>query len=230
MPIAWLDLVERDLDDGIRPDDARPAQVLCGRGQEVFGHLGDLLVGEARVRLAHDAEAVPIAHREGVVGEDAVALAVPPLDGGDDHVERAQRPLHLQPLHAPPARPIRRPWVFHHQPLVPALARREELAVECRDEVVTGGVERRLAREAERSLQRQGSQPDVPLRQWEVEKRCPIALEEIEDDERGRQPLAHLPGHVLASEPCLERRERHGAVGLEGQHLRVQHEAAGDRP
>ena len=69
----------------------------------------------------------------------------------------------------------------------------------------------------------------MTLGEGQVEERPPIALEEVEHDERCGQPRAHLPGHVLASEARLEGRERHRAVAVEGEDLRVEHEAAGDR-
>src|SRR5258705_5230567 len=126
VPVASLDLVEGDLDDRVGPDDARAPEVLDRRRQEVLGHLRDLLIGETRVRLADDAQAVAVLHRERVVGEDAVALPVAPLDRRDDPAERAQRPPHLEPPHPAPTRPGWAPRAPDHQAFGPPPARRAD--------------------------------------------------------------------------------------------------------
>src|SRR3989440_6043772 len=122
MSIARLDLIERDLDDRVRHDRAYATVVLDGVLEKILRHLGDLLVGETGVRLADVEEALAVANRERVIGEDAAALAVSPLDRGHHHIEPAERPLHLEPLHAAPARPGRRARVPDHPAPVPALA------------------------------------------------------------------------------------------------------------
>ena len=156
-------------------------------------------------------------------------LAVAPLDGGDDDVEGAQRALDLQPLHAAPARAVRRARVLHHQALVAALARGEEFAVQRGDELVAGGRDRRLAREAQRWRQRQRAQDVVPLGQRQVQERPAVPLEQVEHDKRRGEPLAYLAGHVLSSQAGLERREGHRPLAIEREDLRVEHEGAGDR-
>src|SRR4029079_8488668 len=101
--------------------------------EKVFRHLGDLLIGEARVGLSNVEEALPIADRERVIGEDTAAFSVAPLDRGDHYIERSEGPFHLQPFHSATARPIRRPRIFDHETLVAPFARRRELALEDRD-------------------------------------------------------------------------------------------------
>ena len=72
---------------------------------EPVGHLGDLGVGQAAVGLADVDQfvALGVADRERVVGQDAVALAVPDLDADDAAIDRRERLLHLE--RAQPRRP-----------------------------------------------------------------------------------------------------------------------------
>ena len=187
MPVALLDLVEGDLDDGLRDDDAEAAVVADRRRQEVGRQLRDLLVGEARVGLADVAQALAVPNGERVVREDAFALSVTPLDGGDHDVEGAERALHLQPLHTTPAGPVGRARVLHHEPLVASLARRRELAVQSRDERVAGLRDAQLTREEERTAERKPAQDSLTLLEGVVEEATAVALEDVEDDERGRE-------------------------------------------
>src|SRR5207247_6784248 len=95
----------------------------------------DLLVSEPGVRLPDVQETLAFADREGVVRQDAAALAVSPFHRGHDHVERSQRALHLEPFHAASARSVRRPRVLHHESFVPAIARGGELTIQHRYEL-----------------------------------------------------------------------------------------------
>src|SRR5438132_2023174 len=152
--LAGLDLVERHLDHAIRLDQPEAAVVADGVREEVLGHLGDLLVRETRVGLSDVEQALAVADREGVVGEDPPAFPVAPLDARDHDVERAKRALHLEPLHAAAAGAVRRPRVLDHEPFVAPLACRRELALERRREWIAGLGDRPLVREQDRSLER----------------------------------------------------------------------------
>src|SRR4029079_4247852 len=98
--IARLDLVEGHLDHGVGDHAAHASVVLQRVLEKVFRHLGDLLIGEARVGLSNVEEALPIADRERVIGEDTAAFSVAPLDRGDHYIERSEGPFHLQPFHS----------------------------------------------------------------------------------------------------------------------------------
>ncbi len=66
--------------------------------------LGDFGVRQARVGFSYCAQATVVAaHGEGVVGENAGALAVSPLDGDDDDIEGRELALELR--HQFPRRP-----------------------------------------------------------------------------------------------------------------------------
>ena len=194
-------------------------------GLEVLGHLRDLPVGQAGVRLAYVEVFLAVPDGEGVIGQHAAPLAVAPLDGGHDDIERAQGALHLEPLHAAPAGPVRRPGVLDHEALVPALARRGELGVEGGHERLAVVADLRGAREHERRVQRQRAQHRLPLGQRHVEQRTAIALEHVEDHERRGQLAEQLLGHDLPAEPVLEPGERDGPpLRVEREHLGVEDE------
>src|SRR5439155_26433729 len=82
VPIVRLDLIERDFDDGVRNDGPHSPIVLNGVLEKIFGHLGDLLIGESGVGLADVEQPLAVADRERVVGQHAATLAMSPLDRG----------------------------------------------------------------------------------------------------------------------------------------------------
>ena len=154
-----------------------------------------------------------------------------PLDRGDDDVERAQRALHLEPLHAAPARAVGGAGVLDHEALVPALARGQELAVQSRDQVLAAHVEGRLPREEHRRGEGHRPKDHLALREGLVQKYLAVALEHVEEHERRGQPLPQLPRDILPTEACLERREGNGALRrrVEAEDLGVEHVRAGHR-
>ena len=132
MSLARLDLVEGHFDDRVRYHRADAAVVVDGVVLEILRHLGDLFVGQPGVGLADAQKALAVADRERVVGKHTAALAVSPFHRRHDHVQGAQRALHLEPFHAAPARSVRGSGVLHHESFVPATARRGEFALEDR--------------------------------------------------------------------------------------------------
>src|SRR5438094_2489159 len=229
VPIARLDLVERDLDHGIGHDGSDTPVVLNGVLEEVLRHLGDLLVGEPRVRLADIQKTIAVADRERVIGEHSSALAVAPLHRGHDDIERSQRPLHLEPLHAAAAWPVGRARVLDHEPFVAALACRSELAVEDPDQRLARRLDPLTLGEYHRRRDRQGAEDFLALVERGVKEGAPVALEDVERDE-GRWELgAKLVRDVLPAQAGLKVGERHRLSLGEREHLAVDHVCAGNR-
>ena len=108
---------------------------------EPAGHLGDLGVGQAAVRLADVDQPVErgIADRERVIGEDAVALAMPDFHADDDAIDRREGPLHLEPAESAPPRRVGALGVLDHQALIAPGARIGERGLERLD--IGGGHE-----------------------------------------------------------------------------------------
>ena len=227
MAIARLDLVEGDLDDRVRRDRSEPTVVADGVLLEVLRHLRDLLVGQPRVGLADVEEPLSVADREGVVREHTTTFAVAPLDAGHDDVDRAQRPLHLEPFHAATAGAVRRPRVLDHQAFVAPLARRRELALECGDEVGPGFGQPPVLGEHDRRSKRDLTQRVATLGERPIEEPSAIALEKIECDEARRHFRAELVGDALAPQARLEVGERHRATLVEREDLSVDDVAPG---
>ena len=128
VPVRADDDVERDLDDDERLHLA-VAPVPGDRvGLEPAGHLGDLGIGQAAVRLADRDQAVGrgVADGERVVGQHPVPLAVADLDADDDAIDGRERLLHLQPAQAAATRRIAAGRVLDHQALVAPGTRRRE--------------------------------------------------------------------------------------------------------
>src|SRR5258708_7400968 len=76
---------------------AAEALVVDGMLQKPLCHLGDFGVGQAGIGFTHVEQLVSIADGEGVIAEHAGALAVSPLDSGDDNIKSGQLAFQLQP-------------------------------------------------------------------------------------------------------------------------------------
>ena len=93
---AAHDVVEGDFEDDEGLDGAEVALVFEGVGFEECGKVGDLGVGDTGVGFAYVEEfAVGAADGEGVIAEQAGALAVAVLGSGDDDVEGGELALEL---------------------------------------------------------------------------------------------------------------------------------------
>src|SRR5438445_3417762 len=201
---ARLDLVEGHLDDGVRHDRTDAPVVVDGVRLEILRHLGDLFVRQPGVGLADVREALAVADGERVVGQDTAALAVSPFDRRHDHVQRAQRALHLEPFHAAPAGPVGRPRVLDHQALISAATRRGELALETGDELFTCARDALVLREKHGGREWQRAKDLLTLGERNVEQRATVAFQDVEGHEAGGQFRSQLVGDILAPEPRLE--------------------------
>src|SRR4051794_33965117 len=76
-----------------------PVEAVVGSGvrHEPLGHVRDLAIGESVIGLANVDELVAVVDGEGVIAENACALAVSELDRGDYYVEGGELTLHLEP-------------------------------------------------------------------------------------------------------------------------------------
>ena len=163
------DHVKGDLDDDGRLDHVVAAVARERVILEPACHLGDLGVGQAAVGLADvdQSVAVGVAHREGVVAQDPVALAVADLDADDDAIDGGQRLLHLQPAEAPPAGRVDALRVLDHQALVAPAARIGEGGL---DRIDVGGGDQVRAGEPpaiDRQRELERIEPGAPLGQRE---------------------------------------------------------------
>src|SRR5919201_345253 len=146
----------------------------------------------------------------------ALPLAVPPLDRGDDHVERGERPLDLEPRHAAAPRRVGADRVLDHQALVAAVAGLVEDALQLLDG------ERLLdPGEEERRPQPQPLEQAPALEQRQVHHGLAVQGEDVEHDEDDRHVAAHALRHLLAAESPLQLEEReHVAIAM-CEHLAV---------
>src|SRR4029077_5059110 len=126
--------IERDLEHDLGSNHATVALVLDRHLEKSLRVIGDLSVGEARVRLAdvYELPSARVFDREGVVGEPPPPLAVTPLDRGHHHVERRERALELEPGKPAASGRVGAQGILHHQALVSSFARLLEDAVEVR--------------------------------------------------------------------------------------------------
>ena len=224
------DHVERDLDDDGRLDHV-VAPVAGDRVVlEPARHLGDLGVGQPAVGLADVDQpvVVGVADGEGVIAQDAVALAVADLDADDDAIDGGQRLLHLQPAEAAPAGGVDALRILDHQALVAAAARIGEGGLDRVD--VGGGDQVRAGEPAAigRERELEGVEPGAPLGQREAQQRLdrlPAARpdrQRIEGDEDDRDLGLDRGRRRLAPEPALERDERQDRPVAPAEDLAVE--------
>src|SRR4051794_29200833 len=106
---AWLYSVEGHLYHDKRLYKAGASEIADSMRLEPLGHLDDLGVCKARICLAHiEKLIVGSEHGERIVRQHLVALAVPPFDGGHDHIQGGKGALNLEPRLAPLTRRIGR--------------------------------------------------------------------------------------------------------------------------
>jgi hypothetical protein len=124
-----LDDVERDFEHGVGDDGAITAVDLERVGEEVFGELGDLDVGQAGIGFADGEQAVVVflvSDGEGVVAEDIAAFAVAVFDADHDDVEGGVGLLEFEPGEAAAAGCVEAVGILGDEAFVAALPGGEE--------------------------------------------------------------------------------------------------------
>src|SRR5712691_5980846 len=144
-------------------------------------------------------------------------------DRGDHDVQSRQRALQFQPREAAPPRRVRAERVLGHQPLVAALARLLENAVQ-----VIGAGRLLQPREEERVLEAEAFEQLAPGGQGLVEQRAAVEPEQVEDHEHDRHLAPELVVDLLAAEAMLQLEEaQHAAVSMR-EHLAVEEHIMAD--
>ena len=149
---------------------------------------------------------VALAHREGVVGEHAAALAVAPLDADHHAVERRQGLLQLQPAQATPAWLVAGIGVLDHQALVVPRPGIIEMPID----LARGGGGREVRPEdplAGSLGEGERVERRPPLAERGLQQVLPAAVQQVERNEHDRHLGQQLLRWPDAPEPRLERRE-----------------------
>ena len=221
-----LDRVKCDLEHDLRSHHPGVTQVLHSHVQEAPCERRNLRVGQPGVRLA-DVDQLAgggVLDRERVVGEHSLALAVSPFDRGDDHVQRREWPLQLEPRQSAAARRVGAERVLDHEALVAALAGL------CEDPVQVGRIGRLLEpRQQEGRLEAQAFKQLSSRRERFVKQRSSVEPQHVEDDEHHRNLSPQLVVDLLAAEPALQLEETQNAAVAMCQHLAVEQNVVANR-
>ena len=221
-----LNGVERDLEHDLWPHQPNVPVILDRDRKKALCHRRDFCVRQARVSLAdvHQPPAARVLHRERVVRQDSLALAVTPLDRGHDDVKGRQRPFQFQPREPATPRGVRALRILHHQPLVTARSGFSK------DPIKVVGTRRRLdARQEKRRRETEAFEQPPPGFEGLVQDGPAVQPKEVEDDENDRHLLAELGGNVLAAEPSLQLEKPQDATVAMRQHLAVEKHVVADR-
>src|SRR5215467_10273634 len=108
MTIGPHHVIEGHFQHDLGLDQASKTLVLNRVGKKPLRHLRNFSVGQPGISFADVEQPVAIAHGEGVVAEHAHSLAVTPLHGGHDHVQRCHFTLQFQPGFAAASRGVGR--------------------------------------------------------------------------------------------------------------------------
>ncbi len=190
----------------------------------MVGHVRDLRVCQAGVRLADIDQAVArfVVDGEGVIGEHVLSLAVPDFDAGDDHVQRRERFLQLEPAEPAAARCVAALRVLHHQALVVS----QPGAI--KDPVQLGSIEGAdQVGEHEGGGEVERLEQPAPFAQRLGQQVPSVEVQQVEGDEDDRHLGEQLRADDLTPEPVLQLEKRKHDTVFEGEELAVQQDVVG---
>jgi len=188
--------------------------------QQERGHLRDLRIGEARIRLADGrklAGAVD-AHREGDVTEHTTSFSVSPFGADHHHVERVQGPFELEPVQSSAPRRVRRLGLFEEQSFVESGARIVEAPVHLRFPADPFEVRQRKWVGYRQRLETLAALPERTVEQDLVAGHEQIPGD-VDHRHRGHQRV--IRRHP--TQPRLQRVEGHHPAVVKRQDLAIEH-------